>query len=287
MAYRGAMPPQHDRRARSGKVGPPARKRWGQHFLVRPELAERIADAAGVSSDDVVFEVGPGDGALTRPLLARARRLVAVEIDPLRAKLLATELGEGGRATVLGGDVTDRTFREWLAQAGERGPAILVANLPYNAATRILSAALEEPETIRRAVATVQKEVARRFLAGAGDEAYGFLSVRTAARATGRILFDLPPSAFRPRPRVTSSVLELTPRTPPAEEALLRRGLRLASLGFQARRKTLANALLPAGPRELWEGILESLGRNRRARAEELSLADFVALAAAAAEAAR
>jgi 16S rRNA (adenine1518-N6/adenine1519-N6)-dimethyltransferase len=156
---------------------------------------------------------------------------------------------------------------------------VLVANLPYNVATRILTAALEDPATIRRAVATVQAEVARRFLARPGQEGYGYLSVRTAARATGRILFDLPPAAFRPRPKVRSSVLELTPRAPEAEPELLRDALRLASLGFQARRKTLANALAPAGPREGWGRALESLGLGPRVRAEELGLSEFVALA--------
>lgn len=273
------MPPQHDSPARPRAAGPPARKRWGQHFLVRPETAERIVDAARLSADDVVLEVGPGDGALTRPLANRARRVVAVEIDPLRARRLDEELAAGGRVVVLQGDVMNRTFRDWLAEAGHVGPAVLVANLPYNVATRILSAALEQPETIRRAVATVQAEVARRFLAVPGQEGYGYLSVRTAARATGRILFDLPPAAFRPRPKVRSSVLELTPHPPIAGEGLLRDALRLASLGFQARRKTLANALASAGTRAHWEQALEALAKTPRARAEELSLSEFVALA--------
>src|SRR5262249_34924907 len=164
------MPPQHERRARPGTVGPPARKRWGQHFLARPEIAERIADAARVSPDDVVLEVGPGDGALTRPLAQRAGRVVAVEIDPLRAERLGAELAGEGRVTVLRGDVMERTFREWLDAAGAEGSAVLVANLPYNAATRILTAALEDPAAIRRAVATVQSEAADRFLARPGEE---------------------------------------------------------------------------------------------------------------------
>jgi 16S rRNA (adenine1518-N6/adenine1519-N6)-dimethyltransferase len=273
------MPPQHFRRARSDALGPPARKRWGQHFLARPEIAERIVEAARIAADDVVLEVGPGDGALTRPLSQRAARVVAVEIDPLRAERLAAELGANDRVAILRGDVMERTFRDWLREAGHDGPAVLVANLPYNAATRILTAALEDPATIRRAVATVQAEVARRFLARPGEDEYGYLSVRTAARATGRILFDLPPSAFRPRPKVRSSVLELTPHEPEAEPELLRDALRLASLGFQARRKTLANALAAAGPREAWERALESLDLSRRVRAEELGLAQYVALA--------
>ena len=187
----------------------PARKRWGQHFLASPEAARRIVQAARVGPGDTVLEVGPGDGALTRPLIATGARLVAVEIDPLRAEALARELADAGRTTILHGDAMARTFGEWLARAGARAPAVLVANLPYNVATPLLVRAVEEPEAIARAVATVQREVARRFAARPGDEEYGFLSVRAAASCRARVLFDLPPSVFRPRPKVVSSVLEL------------------------------------------------------------------------------
>jgi len=273
------MPSQHERRGGPRKAGPPARKRWGQHFLANPETARRIVDAARVTDRDVVLEIGPGDGALTRPLAEIARRVVAVEIDPLRAQALADELGGGERVTVFAGDVLKRPFRAWLSAAGHEGPAILVANLPYNAATRILTAAWEDPQTLPRIVATVQREVALRILARPGDDGYGYLSVRAAARTTGRILFDLPPGAFRPRPQVTSSVLELTPRASLPSPDALRRALCLASLGFNARRKTLANALASAGPRETWERRLEAMGKSTRVRAEELSLEDFLTLA--------
>jgi 16S rRNA (adenine1518-N6/adenine1519-N6)-dimethyltransferase len=281
------MPSQHDRRARRGPAsrrrgarkapGPPARRKWGQHFLARPETAERIADAARLAQDDCVLEIGPGDGALTRPLARRAARVVAVEIDPLRARSLAAELG-GERVAVLQGDALSRPLGEWLAEGGVRGGAVLVANLPYNAATPIVQAAIEDP-SIRRSVVTVQKEVARRFAARPGDEAYGFLSVRTAARASARLLFDLPPGAFRPAPKVTSTVVSLAPLDRPLDPSARDAALRLASHGFAARRKTLANALAPLGAREKWERALEAIGFGRRARAEELSLEDFLALA--------
>jgi len=231
-----------------------------------------------------VLEVGPGDGALTRPLSRRVARLAAVEIDPRRAAALAEEFAGNAGVRVFSGDVLERPLGAWLEAAGFAGPAILVANLPYNAATLILFAAIESPESIRRSVATVQREVARRFVARPGDEAYGYLSIRAAMRATGRVLFDLPPGAFRPRPKVVSSVLELTPRAQPPETGLARRALLLASLGFNARRKTLPNALAPAGPRSVWEGRLERLGKTPRVRAEELSPEDFLALARAAAD---
>ena len=272
------MPPQHDRRS-----GParrlPARKRWGQHFLASRTVAERIVDAARVGDTDTVLEIGPGDGALTRPLASRAALLAAVEIDPRRAEALAGEFAANKNVRVFCGDALARPFSEWLAAAGAVEPAILVANLPYNVATPILTAAIQARGTIRRSVITVQREVAQRFVARPGDEGYGYLSVRVAAYATGRILFDLPPSAFRPRPKVFSSVLELTPLTQPLEAGLVKRALCLASLGFNARRKTLANALASAGDRPVWERGLAALGKMPMARAEELSLEDFLALA--------
>lgn len=257
---------------------PPARKKWGQHFLARDGTAERIVDAARVAPSDTVVEVGPGEGALTRPLARRAARLLAIEIDPLRAEALRRELGGDARVRIMRGDVLERPFGAWLAEAGWQGPALLVANLPYNAATPILLAAIEDPAVIFRSVATVQKEVARRFVARPGDEEYGYLSVRVAAHARGRLLFDLPPAAFRPRPKVVSTVLELSPREPALDPARRAGALRLASLGFRTRRKTLANALAPVGGRADWERALESIGKDRRARAEELSLEDFLDL---------
>jgi len=274
------MPPQHDRRAGPRKAGIPARRRWGQNFLASPATAERIVEAARVGPGDTVLEVGPGDGALTRPLAARAATVVAVEIDPLRAEALAGEFSGQAGVRILQGDVLARPFRAWLDAAGcGPEPALLVANLPYNVATPILCAAIEAPGVIRRCLATVQREVARRFIARPGDDAYGYLSIRVAAHATGRILFDLPPGAFRPRPKVFSSVLALEPRAEPLDAELVRRALCLASLGFNARRKTLGNALASAGPRPEWESALAAIGKTPNARAEELGLDDFLALA--------
>jgi len=257
----------------------PARKRWGQNFLVNPATAERIVDAARLTKEDLAIEVGPGDGALTRPLSSRAGRLLAVEIDPLRAEAMARAFEGNPDVRIVQGDALDRTFAGWLAEAGWSGPAVLVANLPYNVATPILSAAIAEPEVVARSVATVQKEVAARFAARPGSEHYGYLSVRSAAFARARVLFDLPPGAFRPRPKVMSSVLELTPRVPALDPSRRDRALRLASLGFRARRKTLVNALSAAGERSRWEAALEAIGKDPRARAETLSLEDYLALA--------
>jgi 16S rRNA (adenine1518-N6/adenine1519-N6)-dimethyltransferase len=247
---------------------------------VSHEAARRIVEAARIGPGDTVLEVGPGDGALTRPILAAGARLVAVEIDPLRAEALAREFAGRANVTILQGDAMEKPYAEWLGQAGATSPAVLVANLPYNVATPLLTRAIEEPEAIARAVATVQREVARRFAARPGDEEYGFLSVRAAASSRARVLFDLAASLFRPRPKVVSSVLELAPRTPPLDPVLRRRVVALASLGFRSRRKTLGNALASEAPRARWEEVLTELGKSPSARAEELSLEDFIALAA-------
>ena len=257
----------------------PARRRWGQHFLASADTAERIVAAARVKPSDTVVEVGPGDGALTRPLARQARRLLVIEIDPWRAAALEKEFAADPRVHVAQGDALGKSFGEWLAGAGWPGTALLVSNLPYNTATPILAAAIEEPEAICRSLATVQREVAKRFCARAGDEAYGYLSVRAAAFTRARILFDLPPGAFRPRPRVVSSVMELTPRSPVLDPAHRRRALDLASLAFRSRRKTLGNALSSAGPRGEWEKALAAIGKNVKTRAEELSLEDYLKLA--------
>jgi 16S rRNA (adenine1518-N6/adenine1519-N6)-dimethyltransferase len=258
----------------------PARKRWGQHFLVRPETARRIVDASGVGAGDTAFEVGPGEGALTRILSERAARVLAIEIDPLRAEPLQRELATTGKVRVVRGDVLEKPFHEWLAEAGWSPPAVFAANLPYNVATPVLVRAIEETGTFRRIVATVQKEVARRFSARPGSDEYGYLSVRAAAFAEARVLFHLPRGAFRPAPKVTSSVLELVPRPAAFDPEERERALQLASLAFRFRRKTVPNALASAADRSRVARVLEDLGRGPMARAEQLSLDDYVALAA-------
>ena len=257
----------------------PPLRRWGQNFLVDPSAADRIVAAAAVSPGETVVEIGPGDGALTRRLAATGAKLLAVEIDPRRAEALARELAPLPNVAVETGDALSTTVGERLAARGLAAPAVLVGNLPYNVATPILRSAVRERETVSRIVATVQREVARRLVARPGGEDYGYLSVYTAFFADGEILFDLPPGAFRPRPKVVSSVVRLRPKKPPVEGEALSRLIDLASRGFRSRRKTLANALASEGGRPFWEAALAGLGKSSSVRGEELSPADFVALA--------
>ena len=265
----------------------PPRRKWGQNFLVDRSAADRIVAAAAISPGETVLEIGAGDGALTRSLLATGGRLLAVEIDERRADALRRELAGDANASVETGDALASSIGERLSRHGLPAPAVVVGNLPYNAATPILRAALRERESVSRIVATVQKEVARRFVARPGSDDYGFLSVFTAFFADAEILFDLSPGAFRPRPKVTSSVVRFRTKAAPVEGEALERLLGIVSRAFAARRKTLANAVSAGGDRGPWEKAIAAIGRPPTVRAEELSPDDFVALAAAAAAASR
>lgn len=257
----------------------PPRRRWGQNFLVDRSAADRIVKAAQIAPGESVVEIGPGDGALTRGLAAAGGRLVAIEIDPARAEALTAEFAGREAVVIEGGDALDRSIGERLRDRGWPLPAVVVGNLPYNAATPILRAAVREGDAVARVVATVQREVARRMVARSGSDDYGYLSVFMAMFCDGEILFDLPPGAFRPRPNVVSSVVRLRTRRPEGEPAV-DRVLALASAAFGARRKTLPNALGGGAERAPWEAALAAIGKAPTARAEELSPEDFVALAA-------
>ena len=272
-----------DRAAQNRRVAspyPPLR-RWGQNFLVDSAAAARIVSAAAIQPGESVVEIGPGDGALTRHLAETGGNLLAVEIDPRRAEALAREFSGTSRVAIETGDALERSIGERLAGRGLSLPAAVVGNLPYNAATPILRAAVRERTAISRIIATVQKEVAQRLVGRPGSDQYGFLSVETAFFADAEILFDLPPGAFRPRPKVVSAVVRLRPKRPPMEGPALERLIDLASRAFRTRRKTLPNALAAGASRREWEVALAAIGKLPSARGEELSPGEFVALAAA------
>jgi 16S rRNA (adenine1518-N6/adenine1519-N6)-dimethyltransferase len=237
--------------------------------------------AAQIAPGESVIEIGPGDGALTRGLAAAGGRLLAIEIDPARADALRAEFAGRADVVIEPGDALERTIGERLAERGWPGPAVVVGNLPYNAATPILRAAVRESGAVSRIVATVQREVARRMIARPGSDDYGYLSLFMAIFCDGEILFDLPPGAFRPRPNVVSSVVRLRIRSARGDGAV-ERVLDIASRAFGARRKTLPNALGGGAARSFWETALAEIGKAPTTRAEELSPEDFVALAAAA-----
>jgi 16S rRNA (adenine1518-N6/adenine1519-N6)-dimethyltransferase len=174
-----------------------SRQRLGQHFLVKGSILDRIAAAACPRPEPLVVEIGPGKGALTERLLARAGRVVGIEIDPYLAGRLREKFPD--RLEVIEADVLDTDLNQW-------GPAVVAGNLPYYISTAILSRVLSPGSLLARGVLLVQKEVAERITAGPGSRAYGGLSVEAQLYADVRVLFAVRPSAFHPPPKVESAM---------------------------------------------------------------------------------
>ena len=266
------MPPLRDVIARHGIA---ARKSLGQNFILDLNVTRRIARAAGRLDHATVVEIGPGPGGLTRALLDEgARRVVAIERDP---RCLAA-LGElaarhNGRLALIDGDALA------LDPAGlSEAPRKIVANLPYNIATALLLKWLDRIAAYESLTLMFQREVAERLVAAPRTPAYGRLSVLVQWLTVPRILFDLPPRAFVPPPKVTSSVVELVPRPVPlaAAKPILER---VTAAAFGQRRKMLRSSLKALGVPV--EKLLAAAAIDPTARAEELSVGDFCALARA------
>jgi 16S rRNA (adenine1518-N6/adenine1519-N6)-dimethyltransferase len=261
------------------RYGLRAKKSLGQNFLLDLNLTARIARAAGPPAGVDVVEVGPGPGGLTRALLAAgARRVIAIERDE-RAVAALGEIAARypDRLEVVAGDALDFDPRPFIGVT----PARVVANLPYNIATALLISwlALEPwPPWYDRLVLMFQREVAERIVATPGSKRYGRLSVLVGWRCEARILFDVAASAFVPPPKVTSSLVSLTPRAAPL--ACERRALeRITEAAFGQRRKMLRQSLKTLGTDPL--ALLATAGIEPTDRAEDIPIEGFVALARA------
>ena len=274
MSARDGLPPLRETIRRHGLS---ARKSLGQNFLLDLNLTGRIARAAGPLDGVTVVEVGPGPGGLTRALLAEGAGLViAIERDE-RAIAALDEITAHypGRLTTVAGDALAFDVATML----DAGPARIVANLPYNIATALLVSWLTVepwPPWYDRLVLMFQREVAERIVAKPGSKTYGRLSVLAGWRTQAKILFDIAPSAFVPPPKVTSSLVQLVPRAMPL--ACARRALeRVTEAAFGQRRKMLRQSLRSLGTDPI--PLLEKAGIDPTARAEDIAVEGFVALA--------
>ena len=253
-----------------------ARKSLGQNFLLDLNLASRIARAGGSLTDVTVVEIGPGPGGLTRAILGLgARRVIAVERDH-RAVAALAELAEAsaGRLNIIEGDAMSFDPRPYL----NHGPTRVIANLPFNVATGMLISWLQAepwPPFYDALVLTFQREVAERIVASHGGKRYGRLAVLAQWRTEPRIMFDIAPSAFVPRPKVTSSVVRLVPRA--AVQGDTRALERVTEAAFGQRRKMLRHSLKSLGIDPL--RLAFAAGIDPTARAEAIPVQGYLALA--------
>jgi 16S rRNA (adenine1518-N6/adenine1519-N6)-dimethyltransferase len=248
------------------------KKQLGQHFLHDPGIIEKIVRAIDPKPGERLVEIGPGAGAITRPLLQRHGELTVIEFDRDLIEPLQRLGAEHGRLEIVHRDVLEVDFTALAAGT----PMRLVGNLPYNISSPILFHAMEHAAAIRDMHFMLQKEVVDRMAAAPGSKVYGRLSVMLQAGCRVVPLFKVPPGAFRPPPQVDSAVVRLVPK-PREEIGVLDQAMfaRVVKAAFAQRRKTLRNAL---------DGVcdvatMEAVGIAPGARAETVPVAAFVALA--------
>ena len=254
-----------------------ASKRLGQNFLIDAEVVQKIVEAAEISEGDEVLEIGPGIGTLTQGLLEVGAKVTAVELDKKLPAVLEKTLAGYENFKLVQGDILKVDLKNLMSKNFK-----VVANLPYYITTQILLTLLEKKLPITKIVTMVQREVAERMTAAPGSKIYGALSVAVQFRSDARIAFDVPPTAFLPRPEVTSSVVVCDVKETDLKVADEDFFIKVVRAAFGQRRKTLLNSLTGAGfQREVILKSLDAAEISPSRRAETLSLEEFAKLAGA------
>jgi len=257
---------------------PRAKKSLGQNFLSDKNFVNEIVNAAHISPDDVVIEIGPGRGALTEQLVEKAQKVIAVELDRELAPMLRERFADRPNFSVIEADALTIDFAEFGSDL------ILIANLPYYISTAILMRLITYRRRFSRMVLMFQREVVDRMTAEPGDSERGYLTVITEAFLEVERLFDVPPTAFKPVPKIWSSVVRLTPRDTRFFDGRETEFETLVSAAFLQKRKTLQNNLRRAaaelGIKNISE-LLEAAKIEPSRRAETLSIDEWVRLLAA------
>ena len=241
---------------------------FGQNFVVEPETVRRIAALARVGAGDHVLEIGAGLGALTIALAETGASVTAVEIDDGLVAVLRDNVASHHNVDVVHGDAMRI---DWNTTLGAAASWTVVANLPYNVATPLVADILDDVPKVRRLLVMVQKEVAQRFVAHPGDDAFGAVSVKVDYWSVARIVGEVSAAVFLPRPRVASSLVEIVRRDTPKVAAPREKLFAIVKQGFSTRRKMLRRAL---------DGVattadFDAAGVNPEARAEQLSLDEW------------
>jgi len=252
------------------------KKQLGQHFLSSPGVVDKIIRALNPKPGEFIVEIGPGGGALTFPLLRAHGELTVIEFDRDLIEPLAIEGAKHGRLTIVHRDVLQVDFDRLARGHDIEGPLRLVGNLPYNISTPILFHVMAHAEAVRDMHFMLQKEVVDRMAAPPGSKTYGRLSVMLQAVCQVVPLFDVPPGAFTPPPKVDSAVVRLLPKPRStlgiADPAVFER---VVAAAFQQRRKTLRNALSAVCPAT----AMAAVGIDPGTRAEQVPVTAWVALA--------
>ena len=258
-------------------------KKFGQNFLIDPHVLEKIVEAAGVTKDDFVLEIGPGIGTMTQYLCENAREVTAVEIDTNLIPILEDTLSAYDNVTVINQDILKLDIAKLAMERNGGKPIKVVANLPYYITTPIIMGLFESHVPIDSITVMVQKEVADRMKTGPGSKEYGALSLAVQYYANPEIVANVPPNCFMPRPNVGSAVIRLTRHETPVvdvkDEKLM---FRIIRASFNQRGKTLVNGLKNSGEinftKEQIEAAITAIDKPLTIRGEALTLAEFAAL---------
>ncbi|MCM1044758.1 MAG: 16S rRNA (adenine(1518)-N(6)/adenine(1519)-N(6))-dimethyltransferase RsmA [Candidatus Gastranaerophilales bacterium] len=259
------------------------RKKFGQNFLIDPSVLERIVDAAQITDEDCVLEIGPGIGTLTQYLAERAREVVAVEIDRDLISILGDTLSAYQNVTVINADILKVDIRQLVEEKNGGRPIKVVANLPYYITTPIIMGLLESRVPLQNITVMVQREVAERMQEGPGSKEYGALSLAVQYYAYPEIVANVPPNCFMPRPKVGSAVVRMTRyEQPPVQVQDEKWMFAIIRASFNQRRKTLVNGLSNAPElklsKEKVSEALEQMGLSSTVRGETFTLQQFAIL---------
>jgi 16S rRNA (adenine1518-N6/adenine1519-N6)-dimethyltransferase len=269
-------------RAIKNKYGFKFSKSLGQNFLIDKGVIDGIVEGAGICSDDLVIEIGPGIGVLTAAAAEKAGKVVAVEIDRNLMKVLDFTLADFENIEIINENILKLDLKSLISEKlGVKYTNVkVIGNLPYYITTSIIMGLLESRVPVESITIMMQKEVADRIKSGPGTKVYGALSVAVQYYCTVNVVEDVPKEVFMPMPKVDSTVLRLDMRKEPAVELLDEKMFfRCVKAGFGQRRKTLLNSLQATGyEKETIRSCLATAGIDEKRRAETLSLEDFARL---------
>ena len=259
-------------------------KKYGQNFLIDTHVLDKIINAAEITKEDFVLEIGPGIGTMTQYLASSAREVFAVEIDRALIPILEDTLSEYENVMILNEDILKVDIRKLAEERNQGRPIKVVANLPYYITTPIIMGLFEEEVPVESITVMVQKEVADRMQTGPGSKDYGALSLAVQYYASPYIVANVPPNCFMPRPKVGSAVIRLSRHEkPPVDVKDPRLMFRIIRASFNQRRKTLVNGLKNAQDldftKEEIERAVSACGFPAGIRGEALTLQNFADLA--------